>query len=412
MLIDLSNVEDHINPHFLPLLYDTNRYLIMRGSAGSGKSWFAGIKLLLRILMDYDTTKHRFLVLRKTLPSAKDSTYTLLNNYIQNWGMSPLIKSITVNPVCFTFDNGSEILIRGLDDPEKIKSIEGITSIWLEEASQFTQEDFDELDRRLRGNVGTYKQIMVTFNPISKYNWTYKTFFGGKKKNTTLHHSTFKDNTYIQNDKEYLDVLEQYKHSKNNYNYQVYYLGEFGVKEGLIYTNWEPISKFPVCDATCFGLDYGFSDSTAISRIGRRNEEPDNLYVELLLYKSGITNNDLITWCKNKLPKDALIFADSSEPDRIVDARRQGLNIKPAIKGPGSINAGIDFLQSLKMCLLQNDLYHYLEAEITSYSYDTNKHGESLERPSNKTPEHALDSIRYAAYTRFKRQAQYTNLIV
>lgn len=379
----------------------------MRGSAGSGKSHFAAQKLLLRTLGDFNTVQHRLLVLRKTLPSAKDSTYTLIKNYIYDWNIYHFVKSITVNPVCFTFTNGSEILIRGLDQPEKVKSIEGITSIWLEEANQFTQEDFDELDRRLRGNLGTYKQIMLSFNPVSKYSWLYKTFFATDRKNTTLHHSTFKDNVYIQKDEDYLQVLEQYKNSPNNYNHLVYYLGEWGVKEGLIYTNWDTVDKFPVCDATCYGIDYGFDAPTAIVKVGKIQNTND-LYVELELYQKGITNNELILWCKSNLPPNVYLYADAAEPDRIVDARRQGLNVRPADKGPGSVNAGIDYLQSHKIHLVKNYLFPNLEMEITGYAYDENKEGVSLERPSSKSPEHALDALRYATYTNWAKRPNYT----
>lgn len=399
MIIDLSQVHRHINPHFLPLLYDENRNLVLRGSAGSGKSHFIGQKFLIRILTDWNDVRHRILVLRKTLPSAKDSVLSLFKRYIYEWQLEPHIHSIISNPASIRFTNGAEILIRGLDDPEKVKSIEGVTSIWLEEANQFTQEDYDELSRRLRGNVGTYKQIVISFNPVSKYNWLYKHFYAIEQPNTTLHHSTFKDNKYIINDADYITTLEQYKNNSNNYNYLVYYKGEWGAKEGLIYTNWEPIDKWVSCDVVCYGIDYGFDAPTAVVKVGKTSRDSKDIYVELLMYKKGITNTELIEWLKTNLPSGARIFADSAEPDRILESRRAGVPVRPADKRPGSVNAGIDYLQAHRINILKNRLFSHIEEEITGYTYDENRDGSSKEKPGTKSPDHALDALRYPAYT-------------
>ena len=129
--------------------------------------------------------------------------------------------------------NGNEILFAGVDDPEKLKSIEGITGIWIEEANELYPNDFEELDRRLRGIFHTYMQIILTFNPILKTNWTYKRFFSGlteeEKADITILTTTYKDNIFIKNDLAYKKLLESYTGNMRT----VFTLGQYGMLEML-----------------------------------------------------------------------------------------------------------------------------------------------------------------------------------
>ena len=100
----------------------------------------------------------------------------------------------------FMFSNGNEILTTGLDDPEKIKSIYNITSIWIEEATELEKGDFDQLDLRLRNDSDNYKQIILSFNPVSETHWIKAEFFDKPIENCTLLHSTFKNNKFLDKD--------------------------------------------------------------------------------------------------------------------------------------------------------------------------------------------------------------------
>lgn len=220
--IDLTNLPKVTNPVYYNLYNDQHRYLILYGGAGSGKSVFAAQKLVYRILTE---RPHKFLVVRKVARTIRGSCFAEIRNIISSWGMSELF-NINKSDMEITCINGNQIVFAGLDDAEKLKSIHGITGIWIEEASEITQEDFQQLDLRLRGKTEYYKQIIFTFNPVSITHWLKQVFFDEKKENTRILKTTYKDNKFI--DEEYSRVLEELKDS-DPYYYTVYALGEWGV---------------------------------------------------------------------------------------------------------------------------------------------------------------------------------------
>ena len=175
-IIDLSQFENVLNPVYIPYLYIKKRYLILKGGAGAGKSHFACQKILHRTIKEKG---HRFLIIRKVKDTIRKSVFQLFKDYIIKWDLWDEFK-INESNMSITFrSNGNEILFAGVDDPEKLKSIEGITGVWIEESTELYLLDFEELDRRLRGIFHTYMQIILTYNPILKSNWTYKRFFTG-----------------------------------------------------------------------------------------------------------------------------------------------------------------------------------------------------------------------------------------
>ena len=210
-VIDVSNFESLLNPVYIPILYNQKRYIVLKGGAGAGKSHFACQKILYRTMTEEG---HRFLIIRKVKDTVTKSVFQLFQDYITKWDLDDEFK-INKNSQVITFkSNGNMILFAGIDDPKKLKSIEGITGIWVEEATELYLLDFQELDRRLRGIYHTYMQIILTYNPILKSNWTYKRFFSGLTKEEeediiTLT-TTYLDNIFIENDKAYKKLLESY----------------------------------------------------------------------------------------------------------------------------------------------------------------------------------------------------------
>jgi len=126
--------------------------------------------------------------------------------------------------------NGSQIMFSGLDDVEKLKSIEGVTGIWCEEATELTQEDFEQLDLRLRGKTKYIKQIILTFNPISEQHWIKRVFFDDPIDGVFTLHTTYLDNAFI--DDEYKMVMENKKKTNPRY-YNIYALGNWVQQKGL-----------------------------------------------------------------------------------------------------------------------------------------------------------------------------------
>jgi phage terminase large subunit len=216
------------NPGFLPLFADEHRYLILKGGGGSGKSIFAGRKVIERCIAE---PGHRFLVCRKVGRTIKQSCFQQLVGQV-NDAYPDLKCKINRGDMSITFPNGSVILFSGLDDVEKLKSIYSITSIWVEEASELLEGDFNQLDIRLRGETKYYKQIIVSFNPISVTHWLKRRFFDTPDPRVRVHESTYLDNRFL--DEEARRVLESFRET-DEYYYMVYCLGQWGVTGSCVF---------------------------------------------------------------------------------------------------------------------------------------------------------------------------------
>lgn len=210
------------NKAFWPLYADEHRYLVLCGGGGSGKSIFAGRKVLERVTTERG---HRWLVCRKVARTLRDSCFAQLRGQISEHYAGAGAR-FNLSDMRITFANGSEILFAGLDDVEKLKSIYDITGIWIEEASEITEEDFAQLDIRLRTVFPHYLQMILSFNPISITHWLKRRFFDTPDPRARTHRSTYKDNRFLT--PEAVQTLEAFKDT-DEYYYTVYCLGEWGV---------------------------------------------------------------------------------------------------------------------------------------------------------------------------------------
>jgi phage terminase large subunit len=418
--IDYSKLDKATNKSFQPLFTNKDRWLILIGGAGSGKSFAVTQKLILRIIMAARKGRtHKFLCLRKTQPAARKSILALFKDCISTFGLAGKVKINLTDMTIKLF--GSEIIITGMDDEEKIKSIHGISSIWLEEMTEFTFKEFMQLDLRLRGILPDYKQIMGSFNPIDENHWIRKELFGddlqaelertiasggntvrkvtksmvdGKEIETamTVMHSTCDDNEFI--DPEYKAVLNGLADKDANFH-RVYRMGMWGVLKGLIFEKWETTKDWPVNpDDGGFGMDFGYAtDPTAVPEIAF---DGNDLYAREVLYETKLTNPDI----HGKMAPIAsvadydIVSADNAEPKSIAELRQLGLNIVPCAKGKDSIAHGI---QRIKQYNLKVDYASpNLIKELQSYKWAENKDG-SLKNPPKPVDynNHLIDALRY-----------------
>ncbi len=214
------------NPVYLPLLGDgQHRYLVLYGGAGSGKSVFAAQRLLMRLL---GRPRCNLLVARAVAATHRDSTFALLRQVMGQWGVEGLF-TCQEGSLRITCHNGNSVIFKGLDDTEKLKSVTfakgELTDIWIEEASELREEQFNQLDLRLRGREGG-KQITLTFNPVSALHWLKGRFVDRPDPRAVVLRTTHLDNRFL--DPDYRRTLEGYRES-DPYYYQVYCLGEWGV---------------------------------------------------------------------------------------------------------------------------------------------------------------------------------------
>lgn len=224
--ININISKKVFNKSFLPYLTNDKRYLVFYGGAGSGKSYFIAQRYLYKLLSN---DKFNLLVVRATGKSNRDSTFALFKQVISKWNLSKHFKVNESDLRIRSLLNGNEIIFSGLDDVEKLKSITfskgELTDVWIEEASEILEADFNQLDVRLRGK-GTKKQIVISFNPIDINHWLKKRFFDREQDNVEIYHSTYLNNDFL--DEDYKKLLESYKDT-DPYYYDVYCLGKWGV---------------------------------------------------------------------------------------------------------------------------------------------------------------------------------------
>lgn len=288
------------------------------------------------------------------------------------------------------FINGSLIIFKGIDDPEKIKSIANITDIWIEEASELNENDFNQLDLRLRGNTNSTKQIYITFNPISQLHWLKKSFFDSPRSNAIVVKSTYKDNVFI--DKDYFHVLEKLKFTNPQY-YKIYALGEWGVIGDLIFENWT-VEKCKYSDNdfddVYIGADFGFNHASACLKVGFKDNE---LYIFKEVYAKGIINSEFAQRVKEIINPNQYIYCDCAEPDRIKEFNNLGIKALPSKKGRNSIKDGIDFLKKFKIHIDENCVNSI--NEFQNFQWKKDKYGNILDEPIALNDD-CIAALRYA----------------
>ncbi len=399
----MSNIKINIsrqvfNDCYLPFLKDKSRYHILYGGAGSGKSYFIAQKLIFQHLKQKGKNT---LVVRKVASSNRDSTFPLLQQVISSWKLDHLFQ-ISLSDMTITCVNGNQIKFKGLDNVEKIKSITfktGIlTDIWIEEASEVLESDFQQLDLRLRGNSSLPFQIIFSFNPVSATHWLKRYFFDKPKDNSEVLQTTYLDNKFI--DDSYKIKMEQLKDEDLLY-YQVYALGEWGQLGNKVYTKYvvkdligeivlNKLAQEQVFDQIYWGLDFGFNHPSALIKVGYKDDE---LYILDELYREGLTNTELIEEAKKIVDKDEIIIADSAEPARIKEFKAAGFKIRAAKKGKNSVKEGIEWIR--RRMIYIDEKCHNFYSEIDIYSYKLDKYGNPTEEPVNFKDD-AMAALRYA----------------
>jgi len=369
-----------------------NPIIVHVGGTRSSKSYSVAQTICYKFLNE---SKKDFLVVRKTFPALKRTAYKDIIDVLKEWNVyNPYNHNLSDHTIK-NKANGSTINFVSIDDPEKIKST-GYNYIWIEEAIEFSIDDFWILRMRLSGKKLEHEknQIFITLNPSDVYSWVNTKL--KDNPDAKFIYSNFVDNPTL--DKDYTDMLRNSKNEDMDY-YRVYALGEWTSPQSLIYNNYTVIKDidFPTeFDDTIYGLDFGYNNPTALIKVGIKDQK--NLYISEEIYQSLLTNADLTAKIKTEVNDigHTRIYADSAEPDRIFELNNADLNVFNADKGKGSVGNGIDFLKRCKLYINENAVS--VIKELQAYKWKKDRAGNVLDEPA-KFNDHAMDAIRYAIYT-------------
>lgn len=408
-MIELEISESYFNEIYLRhLLSNQHRYQIYFGGSSSGKS----VAVAQRAVLDVFGGQRNYLVVRNVQKTLRQSCFNEITKQISAFGLSDYFSINKSDLVITCLLNRRQILFAGLDDPEKIKSItpqDGvITDIWVEEATECDRAAVKQLDKRLRGRSDAKKRLTLTFNPILQEHWIYSEYFSiwddskqyveSDEHDLSILKTTYKDNRFLMP-----DDIANLENESDPYYYEVYTLGNWGVLGAVIFKNWR-VEDFtyqePAFDRYRHGVDWGFGvDPFAYVKV-HYDKPRRRLYVCDEICAVGLLNKDSAPLVKAHAGRDRVI-CDSSEPKSIEEYRGYGVNAEGAVKGPGSIEHGIKFLQSLEIII--HPRCQEAKNEFIRYKYKEDKTGRVLPVPVDRD-NHIIDAIRYALEDAYKEK--------
>ncbi|GAA4827946.1 PBSX family phage terminase large subunit [Paenibacillus vulneris] len=406
-------IEKEVNPHFEDFLFDWNqKFYFLVGGYGSSKSYHVGLKLILKLLEE----KRTALVVREVYDTHRDSTYSLLEEIIIDLGLEGVVRPVT-SPIQIRFPNGSKIIFKGMDKPAKLKSINNVSIIWVEECSEVKYEGFKELLGRLRHPTLQLHMLLST-NPVGEDNWTFKHFFKDELnkrfilddeelyRNRTMvvgdtyyHHSLADDNLFLP--ESYIKQLEEMKEYDPDL-YRIARKGRFGVNGVKVlpqFVEWphadvmEAIGRIrkPIRRA---GMDFGFEESyNALLRLAV-DHDAKILYIHWEYYKNKMTDDRTAEEITEFKDTGELIRADSAEPKTIKYFRQKGFNMRPAKKFQGSRLQYTKKVKRFKKIICSDRCLNTIR-ELKNLTYKTDKLGNIIPDEFSLDP-HTFSAIWYA----------------
>lgn len=356
--------------------WEYEQYLLF-GGYGSGKSYAVALKIILKLMEE----KRTALVVRNVFETIRESCFSLFREILLDMGiLSKTSKLYTskdgkvvavTSPMEIRFPNGSRIIFRGMDNPEKIKSINGVSIVWVEECSEINFRAYMELLGRIR-QPGVTKHFFLTCNPVGKWNWVYTTFFVkvdedgnekviqdpeevyrkrtvvGRKNRVYYHHSVVDDNPFV--DESYKRRLDNMRELDKEL-WVVSRWGRFGVDGTRVLPNFvvatnamefkKEVNAIP-SKFHFFGLDFGFEESFNALICCAVDDAKKDLYIYDEVYANHVTDDrfsnraDVRKIASRAVSCNKAIGADSAESKTIQFYRQQGFKIYGAKKYPGS----------------------------------------------------------------------------
>ena len=390
-----------LNPCFSETNRFRGRYRLLKGSAGSGKSYNTATDFIIK-LMDGRNAGANLLCVRKTFEANLYSTLPELVGAIirvcgsRAWEVWEFNRS---QPRLICRTTGNQIIFRGLKDEgqrERLKSVGfergKLTWIWVEEAGEICAADLEILDDRLRGELreGLYYQITMTFNPVVSALWLKERFFDRVSADVLTCHTTYRDNAFI--DEGFRRRMDE-RRRRDPSGYRVYGEGEWGSNEGTVFPNIavRDFSREAVgFDALALGQDFGFNHPNVLLEVGLKD---GNVYVLKELYERERDTNELIKMAEERgFDRELPMHCDAAEPDRIKMWQKAGFRAFGCKKYPGSVTGAINWLKAREI-IIHPDCGR-TAAELRGYMWQKARDGSYADRPQEYADD--ASAVRYA----------------
>lgn len=442
----MTKVSVSIAPAFEDFIFDWDyeTYLLV-GGYGSGKSYDVAIKIVLKLLEE----KRKCLVVREVFDTIFDSCYSLLTEIIDSWGLlcsdtwewkmqgKKQNKILcTKSPLRIRFPNGSEILFKGMDKPEKVKSINGVSIVWIEEAPEVKYAGYEELQGRIR-TPDASMHFILSCNPVSKETWIYRHFFarleadGSEtvlvdenefyrrgcmvKNGVYYHHSIPTDNPWLP--KSYikrLDAMESY----DPYLYEVARWGRFGATGLRVLPQFciakradvfkQQVEKLGIANQF-FGFDFGFEESFNAVISMSVDQKRGILYIWDEIYMNHVTDDKFAALPEmqrlkarieayNAAGYPKMIVADNEDPKAISYYRQMGFKIRKCRnKFAGSRLSNTRKIKRFKKIVCSPKCRNTIR-ELRDLTYAKANNGDTIYDQFNIDP-HSFSAIWYALDT-------------
>ena len=420
--------------------WDYETYLLV-GGYGSGKSYHIALKIILKCLEE----KRKVLVIREVYDTLTESCYDLFKEILNDMDLLTTDDDKRVfktkvralkSPMEFKFPNGSRIIFKGMDKPEKIKSLNGVSIVWLEECSEIKYEGYKEMLGRIRTpNVSMH--FILSCNPVGRDNWVYRHFFvrlddEGREhvilndeelyaKRTLIrngvyyHHSIPDDNPWLPS--QYLKRLEEIK----TYDYPLYRVarwGRFGPSGTRVLPQFQVASNAKKFkdeitklgpSAQYFGFDFGFEESYNAVISMSVDLKKSFLYIWDEIYMNHVTDDAFANQPEMQALKKRLndlynagyakmIVADNEDPKAIAYYRQSGFRIRACRnKFAGSRLSNTRKIKRFKKIICSPKCKNVIR-ELKDLTYLKKPNGDTVYDEFNIDP-HSFSAIWYALDT-------------
>ena len=366
------------------------RFVIHNGGTRSGKTYAILQYLIYKALNTDPKEALNFTIVRKFLPSLKDSGYSDFFEILNSWNYY-LESNHNKTDLKYVLNGHTFKFLATGDQPERLRSMKR-DILYIIECQELSKEEMRQLNYR------TTTQVFMCYNPSMSEHWVYD-LEDNRAEDVAVFVSTFKDNNFISDiQKKEIMKLEQ----TDPEAWRVFGLGlRASTNKGRIYKGWEEVSELPE-GAVFYSVDFGYHpDPSVILKIVSANE---SIYVKELAYSTKMVDEDIIMVLRNAHYMGEPIYCDHNQKQTIEQLKRSGFAAREARKGSGSILEGISFLKRASV-FYQKDSKNLLK-EYQNYSwklkrgFDPDDDNAYEQFPEGKN-DHSMDALRMGYYSHF-----------